>query len=383
MREPIPGDEDPFYGTRDEIPGAAVTGIITAVDTRNGILKVRIYQGISVRDDVELPMIQFSFALNKSSWLRFMPQVGDTVTLVQNVDGRMHIVNFEAINYRQLADADTFNQTLFRELKAGEWEIRSSGVASIFGSKEGTLLVQGGPVTITLSRDRLEALLEAPLIRQQAMGSEVRFGEVRRPLLPTDIEETSLAGGTLREHRTRIAHDLVATELPVLDIKLGDVVNDTTPFALTVGEGGGPLRAHVRVFDAAGATTAFELQVDALGNLELTQSALATALGLKLVGLLSSFQAQYRDFTFQPTTTIRLGGPGASEPVPLGLQLNAFLNGLLSALNSAVVATSTGPALFNAATLAAFQTLVSTYLSTNALNSDVAFSQKLPSPGSG
>jgi hypothetical protein len=381
MREPIPGDEDPFHGSRDEIPGVAVDGIITAVDPRNGILKVRIEQGSSVRPDIKLPMVQFSFALGRSSWFRFIPQVGDTVTLVQGMDGSMHIINFEAINYGQLADEDAADQFIYRELKAGEYELRSAGRATVWGSADGTLQLTGGPVSITLSKDRLESILDGSLHRQVVMGSEVRFGEVRRQLLPTDTEETALTGGTLREHRTYLAHDAGVAALPVIDIKLGDVVDDIAPFIPTMGSGGGPLRAHVRVYDAAGATLAFELEVDALGNTEATQASTAATLGLKLVGLLSPFLAQYKDFTLQPTTTIKLGGPSAIEPIPLGTQLNAFLQALMDALNSAVIATAMGPASFNPATLAALQALKGTYLTSNLILSDVSYTQKLPTPG--
>jgi len=381
MREPIPGDEDPFHGSRDEIPGDAVDGVITAVDARNGILKVRIRQGGSVRDDVKLPMIQFSFALGRSSWFRFMPQVGDTVTLVQGMDGAMHIVNFEAINYGQLADEDAADQFLIRELKPGEYELRSAGRATIWGGADGTLRLAGGPVALTLSRDRLESILDGSLHKVTAFGSEVRFGEVRRQLLPTDTEESALSGGALREHRTYLAHDAGPVALPVVDAKFGDVVDDMTPFAPTVGSGGGPLRAHVRVYDAAGATVAFELEVDALGNVEATLSALATVLGVKLTGLSSPFLAQFRDFVLQPSTTIKLGGPGAIENVPLGVQLNQFLQALMDALNSAVIATAMGPASFNPATLATLSALKATYLTSNAILSDVSFTQKLASPG--
>lgn len=383
MRFPVPGESDPFLGTRTEIPNVAITGTIASVDTRNGIIGVDLGIGIGYRPDVKLPLLQLSVLGSNSSWLRFMPQVGDVVTLVQNVNGNMHIVNFESINYKQLADADAADRFLFRELKGGEFEIRSSGLAAILGTREGILRLNGGTATLVLDRDGMEIDADAMLHKSVALACETRFGQVRRRLLPIDTEDSAVAGGVQREHRVFVARDVAGAAIPMVDAKLGDVVDDTTPFAPTIGSGGGPLRAHVRVYDAAGVTTAFELEVDALGNLEVTQSALATVLGIKLVGLLSSFLAQYKDFTFQPTTTIKLGGPGATEPVPLGTQLNTFLQGLTDALNSAVIATPMGPATFNPATLAALQVLKSTYLTSNVILSDVALTQKLPSPGSG
>jgi len=381
MREPIPGDEDPFYGNRDEIPGCSVDGVITAVDPRNGVLKVRITQGGSVRDDVKLPMVQFSFALGRSSWFRMIPQVGDTVTLIQGMDGSMHIIAFEAINYGQLADEDAADQFLIRELKAGEYELRSAGRATIWGGADGTLQLTGGPVAITLSKDRLESVIEASLHRVVVAGSEQRFGEVRRLLLPTDPEESALAAGVYREARTFLAHDAGAVATPMVDVKVGDVVDDSTPFAPTVGSGGGPLRAHVRVYDAAGATVAFELEVDALGNVEATQSALATALGLKMVGLTSSLLAQYRDITLQPATVLRLGGPSANEPVPLGTQLNTLLQNLIDTLSTGVVLVAGSTGGFNPATVAALNALKA-YLASNAILSQVAFTQLAATPGS-
>jgi len=381
MREPIPGESDPFMGVRTEIPDVAVTGTITAVNTRDGTVHVSLEDGgLGVRPGIQIPIFQFSYMRGTSSWFRFMPQRGDRITLVRNLNGRFHIVNYECLNYRQLANEDEGGQLLFRELKEGEYEIRSSGAAAIFGSKDGTLRLAGGPATITISRPDMSIEADATLHKVTSLACQIRFGEVRRLLLPTDLDETALAGGTQREYRLVVAKDAGVVDIPMVDVKVGDVVDDAAPFAPTIGSGGGPLRAHVRVYDAAGATVVYDLEVDALGNVEATQASTAAALGLKLVGLASSLLAQYRDFTFQPTTTIKLGGPGATENVPLGVQLSAFLQALMDALNSAVIATAMGPASFNPATLAAFAALKAAYLASNVILSDVAFTQKLSSP---
>lgn len=383
MRPPIPGDDDPFLGVRDEIPNVAITGTITAVDTRNGIVGVDV-AGLGHRNDVQIPLFQFSFLGDDgSSWFRFMPQVGDQVTLVQNVRGTMHIVNYECLNYRQLANANQANQFLFPELQQGEFEVRSAGLATIYGNKDGTLRIAGGPATFTLRRETLESELDATLQRFKAQSCEIRFGEVRRKLLPIDVEETALASGTLREFRLQVAQDVGFVALPMLDIKAGNVVNDTTPFAPTLGEGGGPLRAHVKVFDAAGTTTAFELQIDALGNVELTQSALATVLGLKIVGLASTMLAQYRDMVLQPSVSFKVGSTGSTENMVLGQQLKTLLTNLINTIETMVIATAMGPASPNPATVAALEALKAASVTSNLILSDYAFVSKLPTPGTG
>lgn len=364
MRPSIPGEDDPFLGTREEIPQVAISGTIASVDTKKGTVGVRMGRGIGHRPDVKIPMFQLSFNLTASSWFRFMPQVGDNVTLVQNVDGSMHIVNYECLNYQQLSDADSQDEFLFRELKQGEFEVRSSGLASIFGSKTGTLRLAGGPATLTLNRKDQAADLSAPFIRMGALACEIRFGEVRRRVLPTDFEETALPGGagTLREFRLVVAREAGPVALPMVEVALGDVLTETAPVYPPALSGfGSPVRAQARVFDPTGLLALFGLRVDALGNLEVVQGPTPTG-----------------QMTIQPGLSLRLGGPAAAEPVPLGLVLNTFLTNLITALQGAVVQTAVGPGTFNPATIAALAALLPQlplHLST------VVYTQLTPTPG--
>lgn len=364
MRPSIPGEDDPFLGTRDEIPQSAISGTIASVDTRRGIVGVRLGRGVGYRPDVKLPMFQLSFNLTKSSWFRFMPQVGDNVTLVQNVDGSMHIVNYECLNYEQLANADAQDEFLFRELQQGEFEVRSSGFATIFGSKTGTLRLAGGPAVLTLNRKDQAADLSAPFIRMGALSCEIRFGEVRRRVLPTDFEETGMPGGTgtFREFRLVVAKDAGPVALPMVEVALGDVLTETPPaYPLALSGFGTPLRARATIKDPTGLLNLFGLQVDSAGNLEVRQAAIS---GGQMV--------------LQPGLRLLLGGPTATEPVPLGLMLNTFLTNLITVLASAVVQTPVGPGAFNPATIAALNALIPQLVSHL---STVAFTQPAPTPG--
>jgi hypothetical protein len=357
----LPGEawDDPDKGTRDEIPNVAVTGIIMSVDVHNGVVGVRL-KDVGYRNTVKLPIFQVSIKGTSSSWFRFMPQVGDIVTLVQNQNGAMHIVGYEVLNYQQIAKEDEAETFLFRELQQGEFEIRSKGMASIFGSDTGVLRLAGGPAILKLDRQNLEASLESPLIKQRAMACEIRFGEVRRRVLPTDFEDTALVGGTLREFRLVVAREVGPASLPMVDVKVGDVVQEIAPaYPLAVSGFATPLRVSARVLDPSGLLGLFGLRVDALGNLEVVQ-----AVGGQMV--------------LQPGLTIRLGGSTATEPLVLGLVLNTFLTNLIAVLQGAVVATPVGPGTLNPATIAALQALIpqlTAHLST------VAFTQLTATPG--
>ena len=355
----IPGQIDPYFGARTGIPGSSIDGIIESVDTRNGVVNIRLgHSAIGTRNGVKIPFFQVSVLRSNSSWLRFMPQVGDRVNLVQGMDGRIHIMNYEVLNYKQLADADEEEEFLFRELKEGEYELRSAGAAEIFGSRSGILRMAGGASTLTLNRDDMIATLDAPLITANATSCQIRFGEVRRKVLPTDFGETALALGSQREFRLTVAKDILLASVPMVDIKLGDVVTDTTPFPVKPGGLGAPLRGEFRVFDPTGLIPMFSFRVDSGGSLEILQT----------VGTI----------TLQPGTILRLGGPASTEPVVLGLLLNTFLTNFINVLTAAVVQTAVGPGTFNPATIAALNALIPqlvTHLST------VAFSQKTATPG--
>jgi hypothetical protein len=383
MRPILPGESDPFLGVRDEIPGVAIKCTVVAVDTRNGTVTLRLGGSLGQYPDVKIPLMQFSLNRTKSSWGRFMPQIGDLVTAVQDLDGDLHILNWECLNYRQIADADAEEQFIFRELKEGEFEWRSSGAATIFGSELGELRLTGGPVSVTLSKDQLEAVYDAPLHRAIAGGCESRFGEVRRKLLPTDVEESSILGGTLAESQTVVARSTGLVDTRLADVTLGDVAADFAPYTPALGPVGLPLRAQARLYDDLGATELFSFAVDNTGNVAWTQAATAVALGLKIAALASPLSVQFRDIELQPSLTLKFGSSASTEPFVLGTQLNAFLQSLVDTLKSAVVATATGPASFNPATIAALESLKTTYLNSNLILSDFIFGSKLPTPGAG
>lgn len=367
MRPTVPGETDPFHGTHEEIPGVAITGSITAVDARNGIVGVRFLTGGGQRPEVRIPMFQLSVMGANSSWFRFMPQVGDRVTLIQNVDGTMHIANYECVNYAQLADADQEDQFLFRPLKEGEFEIRSAGFASVFGSRLGELRLAGGPATLTLSRENLVATLDAPLVRATATSCEIRFGELRRKFLPTDTEETSIP--TFREFKLVVARDVVAAALPMVEVKMGDVVTEVPPYppALSALPTPSPLRTSMRVLDPTGLFALFGMRVDALGNLEIIQGPTPTG-----------------TMVLQPGLRLALGGPLATEPVALGLVLNANLTQLIGIISGAFSALATDAAVTPATKAAASAAVTALGLLIPQLVahlSTVAFTQLVATPG--
>jgi hypothetical protein len=97
----------------------------------------------------------------------------------------------------------------FLALQPGEYDLRSSGGATIYGNNDGSLYLAGGArAWVRLDKKNQEVHGEAPLFYLASTGTELRSGLIKRRVLPTDYKESSI---TSLEHATNLAIDPTGT----------------------------------------------------------------------------------------------------------------------------------------------------------------------------
>lgn len=331
-------DEDHRHGTQEEwrFKSRTFTGQIVGIDEENGKLIVQLL-GSRQKYDVDAPTFGLSVRGVKSSWMRHMPQVKDYVDLSFGPDNRPKLHRVTAWKFRadsggwaEIAKAAAANDgnlgLVWRKLKQGEFDCRSSGGAGYYFTADGHAVVEAGPTAIELDKNRFESFGTAGLWVRRGDGVELRYGEVKR-LLPGTFEETKVGVPGLppnptaaapKEWRRVLAFKTPPLGTPVLNIEIeeaGDVRDDLG--VPVVGPYGTPLRYRRRFFDASGVIEALKIEVDALGNTKVTQNAIAVPGGVEVVGgaaspLKTSFLSQEHNATtsykVQATTTCDIGG---------------------------------------------------------------------------
>lgn len=264
-------------------------GQISAVKERSGLIDVVILDGLSAkRESLEIPFAGFSVAGSKdddgnllngfrSSWIRYMPQVDDLVYVAFGPRGEARILGPANMpgGYKALADSrDKFKSKFpyadFTDLKQGEWDMRSSGGAYIFGNRDGALyLAAGSTVTQRLDKQNNETRAQAGLWVQGSVGSYVRLGDIKRRL-PTEFKETSkieLDPTAPKEFSVHLETNL-PVPLLIADEQLGGVRDDFgAPRLSTLAQ---PLRYRRKIW-ALGSTALVSIpvhsdEVDILGN---------------------------------------------------------------------------------------------------------------------
>lgn len=337
---------------------------IISVDTLNGQVTVR-PATTSEEFKLQIPLGGFSLRGLNSSWQRYMPQRREYVKIEYGPDGTPEIVAYAAFGEefdpsgvrqgsraaprqslyataRRLAEANVNDFGLiFRELKEGEWDMRSAGGAEIYGTRNGTLsLAGGGGASLRLIKERQEELHRARLTKFDNDGVELRFGAVKRKLLPTDANESipkipnpgAIAGGsigvasTLREKREIIGFQVapatpllrysdrdvgcVTTELGTPDLAIPSLLPGVTqlvPFPPN------PLRARERFYSIDGILPQLAVSVDFLGNAQIEQ--LPTApIGISLTASRLFLHANTTTATLAanlPFASVFLGSEGA------------------------------------------------------------------------
>lgn len=345
-------------------------GQIGSVDTANGQVVVRLAT-TGEEFKLEIPLGGFSIRGLQSSWMRYMPQRNEFVKVGFELDNTPRILAYGTFGeefsptgerqgsisaprqgsyatVRRLAEANEGSLGLiFRELKEGEWDMRSSGGAEIYGSRNGTLTIAGGGgASMRLVKSRGEELHRSSLLKIDEEGVQIRAGVLRRKNLPIDAAEAdpfirpnpaAFLGGstptlmsTLREYKTTVGFASPPLGTPFLkyyEHDVGTPMDDLGAPVLAVPSPlPGPtqvipfppnaLRARTGWFALDGLVPALKVEVDFLGNVQVEQ--LPTApIGISLTAA--------RLFLHANTTTATL----ASNLPTLGVFLGSE-SGLLS-----------------------------------------------------
>jgi hypothetical protein len=245
---------------------------ITHINTDNGTCNVACLDNMCTqRHNLELPWSGMSFNGQNSSWMRYMPQLSDpfydTKGNRKGGGGDWVYVGFSTRNearilgyatpiggYAAFNAGKTSNPTAipvgdFQTLKQGEWDLRSTGGAYIFGQKSGALLMQAGPFTkILLDKQNNEARAESGLWAFGSTGSELRIGDVKR--LATSYKETdvSLIDPTAQKEFSVYLENpgLPGTATLIAELEMGAVRNSLGIPSVSAQEA--PLRHRHRIY---------------------------------------------------------------------------------------------------------------------------------------
>lgn len=334
------------HGTQEEwaFKSRTFTGQILGIDEENGKLTVQIL-GSRQKYDVDAPVFGLSVRGVKSSWMRHMPQVRDYVDISFGPDNRPRLHRVTTWKFRsdsgaweeiaKTAAANDGNLGLvWRKLRQGEFDLRSSGGAGYYFTADGHATIEAGPTSIELDKNRSESFGNAGLWVRRGDGVELRYGDVKR-LLPGTFEESSVGTPGLppnptaaapKEWKRVLSFKTPPLGTPVLNIEIeeaGDVRDDLG--VPVVGPYGTPLRYRRRFFDASGLIEALKVEVDALGNTKVTQADLAVPGGLEVtLGALSPLKTAAFSQTHEAQTSMALSAQTTMDLTGLtGVNINA------------------------------------------------------------
>lgn len=366
-------DEGHRHGTQEEwaFKSRTFTGQIVGIDEENGKLSVQLL-GSRQKYDVDAPVVGLSVRGVKSSWMRHMPQVRDYVDISFGPDNRPKLHRVTAWKFRsdsggwaEIAKAAAANDgnlgLVWRKLKQGEFDCRSSGGAGYYFTADGHAVLEAGPTAIELDKNRFESFGTAGLWVRRGDGVEVRFGDVKR-LLTGTFEETSAVVNPTgavkpKEWFVEVGYPTPPAGTPKCVFyreQAGDVRDSLGAPVLLAGQ---PLRYRKQLFNAAGLVETLTVEVDALGNTKVTHAATAVPGGLEIAGgSLSPFKLSYGSVevnatttaTIKATTTAKVEGTAALELASGGLAAThpmVYGDLLMTAFNAHVHATAFGPTI--------------------------------------
>jgi hypothetical protein len=329
-RDPNPGDPGPYKDMRDstQYHSRLVRGQIQSATESEGKATIATFEIIGQRK-VTVPPLWFSAAGRKSAWARYMPLGGEIVNVAYRNDDTAQIVGYDATasNQKDVAGwsvlkgfeeaGDVAGFADFKELKGGEFDLRSSGNAYIFGSNVGTLLLSGGQAFIKLDKQAYRIESKAAETHFFAEASQTRFGTVYRKELPTDAAESAISSGAYKEFLVELKDNNTDIQSKV-KIHFGDIL-DSTNIQETNPDTNQNLRARISIGDPSNTSEVFKLEIDQLGNVVWNQDSNAVE-GAKFSAFQFIIDAQSGGkggIIKLSNTHIHMGGEDANNPAVL------------------------------------------------------------------
>lgn len=355
-----------IYRNETQYHNRVLIGQIINVRTNEGLITVRVTTGATYK--MVIPLLGLSGPVvdangdtvrtaARASWMRYMPQVHDIVKVGFGPDNRPEVVGYGTwgdlesepgprgnlggyANLSTLRDANpSVGMDTFIDLKPGEWDMRSSGNAYIYGSRFGALILAGGGVTLQLLKDQSELDSRAGLYKLESVGSVLRFGDTKRQS-PTGFQET-IPTGAAKEFDLKISK----TVAPAIDnnyfrMRAGDIWDDTGTTTL-ISDAGSNIRFREEVFAGTPLTTTSYLrEVDSAGNVYETLGSTATQQILTGAPLTEFSRENYLSLNYSASSEINLVAPSINlgdsglEPAVKGLALFQWLSAMT--VNTAV-----------------------------------------------
>ena len=273
---------------------------VDKVNTKTGVIDVIFLDGLNTkRDSLEMPKFAFSMQSFGSSWFRMIPQVGDVVYVVFGPHGEARVLlgasmeGMYAEYAKQTVDAPaTVPVGDFGSMSPGEWDLRSSGGAYIYGDKYGSLLLSGGPTSqLRFNKRNNDVRGESGLWVHGSQGSYLRLGDVKRTLVTNPFRETdvSLIDPTaVKEFWLHIENPSLGVKTQVVDLQEGTCRNSLgVPYTSFLYTGlPQPLRHRHKIWDLGTTnlspipTAAYSNQIDTLGNQEVAYGDATTTVNI-------------------------------------------------------------------------------------------------------
>lgn len=327
-------------------------GQITGIREDDGLMTVRLTTGAIHR--MPIPVLGFSPPVvgldnqtirggARSSWMRYMPQVGDFVKVAFGPDNRPEALGAatwgdlpsergpqgQLGGYAQVSRARDRGEpglATFYRLRQGEWDMRSSGNAYIRGGQFGTLYLAGGSQQLLLKKEQEEVDGRMGLLRLDSTGAQLRFGDVKRQA-PGDFEE-KVVSGTAKEWDLNLqvqSEPAPVPPTPYARIRYADIRDET----------GAPidnLRLREELFEGGGfplpnSSPVYTRDVDNAGNVSEDGD------GARNVTVGGSHRVTSGGPHTVTAPQVRLGSSGASQAYVLGNAQLAELQGYLQTVS--------------------------------------------------
>lgn len=312
-----------------------MVGQVLNVDTSTGLLNVQMLDApLAIQATVP---IEFTSNGASSSWRRYMPEAFTYVTVAFDPNNRPKILGYALPGSSnrsvfdggyELKSQQAAEGTLraFRPLQLGEHDLRSSGGAGYYFTRDGRGIIEAQNLAMTLDTNEQSVVIEsANIVRIETYGSAV--GIDRSSATPN-------IGSMLSPERLIVR---VGAQLPsgaALDayrLEAGDLRDGLG--ASISGPGAGFTRMREQAFNASGVEV-FARSVDTTGAFEqsalLSQSYTAPRVILNAGGPADDVAVRGRALSLWLTTQLSVAtafGPSGPALMPLraGVELSATL----------------------------------------------------------
>jgi hypothetical protein len=232
--------------------------------------------------EVTIPVLWFSGRGGKAAWGRYMPHGNEDVHVGYRNDDTAVILGYNINNpgeepdegyahLKQLQEDGAAGYAVFKELKPGEFDFKSSGDVYIHGSSQGTLSLYGGQAFIKLDKQAYKLESKASAYKYNSETSALRFGTVFRTEPGQDVEEP-LSSASWKEFLVDVDFPLPSGDHGLQSrakLHMGDIVDDNN--AIEDGPFGDPLRLRLSLGDGMDMNEVFSCLIDVNGNVEVKQ----------------------------------------------------------------------------------------------------------------